>query len=289
MSDARATNTHMRRALFFACVLVLGGCERFTNLISSGPADGDGGRDGGRDAGGSVDSGVADSGPRLDSGPPAVISDAGIVFCGDVPCVCSNGKDDDGDGEIDGFDAECTGPYDQDEATFSTGEVKEGNPRCNDCFFDGNPSSNDDGCRVAVSCASNGTASSGKGACDSCEPSLECVNNCLPRTPNGCDCFGCCEVQLGTGTLRVLLADTCSLGDLADPTKCPTCILSSRCENPCGRCELCPGKTPADLPSDCRTPDGLGYACDDADVCGPSRPCSGLSYCSQGCCVPIVL
>ena len=32
---------------------------------------------------------------------------------------CSNCKDDDGDGLVDGFDPECTGSLDNDEATFS--------------------------------------------------------------------------------------------------------------------------------------------------------------------------
>ena len=41
--------------------------------------------------------------------------------CGDVPCACSDGMDNDGDGLVDGFDPECTGPFDDDEATFATG------------------------------------------------------------------------------------------------------------------------------------------------------------------------
>src|SRR5689334_20309859 len=43
-----------------------------------------------------------------------------------APCVpgasqCSNCKDDDGDGKIDGLDPECTSLADDDEATFATG------------------------------------------------------------------------------------------------------------------------------------------------------------------------
>src|SRR5260221_8786085 len=34
---------------------------------------------------------------------------------------CSDGKDNDGDGLIDGFDPECTGPWDNDESPFATG------------------------------------------------------------------------------------------------------------------------------------------------------------------------
>jgi hypothetical protein len=111
-----------------------------------------------------------------------------------------------------------------------------------------------------------------------------CVDSCLPRTPNGCDCFGCCEVQVGADTLAIRLADSCSLRDLSNETKCPRCVQSSECRNPCGRCELCPGKTEDDLPADC-----VSYVCDQADVCSSQRPCSGFSYCSQGCCVPIII
>jgi hypothetical protein len=34
---------------------------------------------------------------------------------------CSSCKDDDGDGQIDGFDLQCTGPNDNDESSFATG------------------------------------------------------------------------------------------------------------------------------------------------------------------------
>jgi hypothetical protein len=234
------------------------------------------------DAGGSNDA-------QTDAAPPYVVSDGGVVYCGKRPCACSNGVDDDDDDElIDGFDPECTGPYDDDEASFATGEIKDGNRRCSDCFFDGNPGY-DDGCRIPTSCVLTGNASNAGGNCNSCTPSAKCVDSCLSLTPNGCDCFGCCEIQDGMQSFAILLADTCSMAVLADETKCPRCVLTPdgapRCYNPCGRCELCPGKTQSDLPADC----GGDYDCEDADLCGSTNAlCPGLAWCIQGCCAPIL-
>jgi hypothetical protein len=270
----------MRLACALVLLVALLGCERTTNLVSTR-----------RDAAapGPRDGAVPGLDAAPDGAPPLVVSEAGIVFCGEAPCACSNGEDDDNDGEIDGFDGECTGPYDQDEATFATGEVKQGNPFCGDCFFDGNSSSNDDGCVIATACSETGSAENAPGACANCEPSPVCVNTCLPRTPNGCDCFGCCEVEGTTGTLAILLVDTCSIADLEDVSKCPRCLPSPDCKNPCGTCELCPGKTLADLPPNCAAGGGPGFSCDQGDLCSPQLPCPTGSYCGQGCCQPIAL
>ena len=60
---------------------------------------------------------------------------------------CSNCKDDDGDGLIDGFDPECTGPFDNDEGSFATGIPGDNKDAINqDCFFDGNSGAGNDGC-----------------------------------------------------------------------------------------------------------------------------------------------
>ena len=276
-----------REFALLPCLLLLCCSERTTNLVSTKsastldasepPPDEDGG-------------GV----PGFDSGvvvpPPWQLSDAGVVFCGESPCACSNGIDDDGDELIDGFDGECTGPYDQDEQTFATGEVKPSNPHCADCFFDGNDGAGDDTCNIAASCSSEGNASGAVGACPTCAPSDSCVDNCLPRTPNGCDCFGCCEVQSDDGEkFTIFLVDTCSVDDLRDPDKCPSCVLSKFCVNPCGECELCPGKTLDELPAKCMVGSGPGFLCEGGDACAPDLPCTPGNYCGQGCCQPIVL
>src|SRR5690606_21808212 len=119
-----------------------------------------------------------------------------------------------------------------------------------------------------------GDDSGGFGECTECTPSGTCVDTCLQRTPNGCDCFGCCQIEDGIQSDSIRLAATCSMKDLADPIKCPRCTLNLEydpavsagpCFNPCGRCELCAGKTT--VPDDCGD-DELAYICEDASVCG---------------------
>jgi hypothetical protein len=278
VSVGRATILGVRTISLALCVCALVGCTQTTNLASSRrPVGGDGDGDGDGDL---PDAAIPDA-----AIPPLDVRDAGIVFCDGVPCPCNNGRDDDGDLLIDGFDPECTGPFDLDEATFATGEIR-GNPNCRDCYFDNNPSASDDDCRIDANCVFD-QQSSGPGMCPSCSPSVRCVENCLPRTPNGCDCFGCCEVQTPDGPLAVLLADTCSLDLIDDKKACPRCEISPDCRNECATCELCPGRTLADLPSECAG-SGPGFVCEGSEPCSAELPCDGLSYCAQGCCVPIL-
>lgn len=259
------------------CLCAFFGCERTTELVSSRRVNQPDAAQPEKDAA-----------PPHDASPPWSVADAGTVLCGDAPCACANGIDDDQDGLIDGFDPECTGPFDQDEGTFATGEEKGGNPNCDDCFFDGNPGFADDGCRIAAVCAYEGSAENASPACSTCNATPLCVNNCLPRTPNGCDCFGCCEVAREGASFAIKLVDSCSLADLSDVQKCPRCTVNRTCFNPCGRCELCPGKTRADLPADCAQ-SGPGFRCDDGTVCTSDADCGSFAYCVQGCCAPIVL
>jgi hypothetical protein len=94
----------------------------------------------------------------------------------------------------------------------------------------------------------------------------------------------------------VLTSETCSLSNLDDEAACPRCTKSDECGNTCGRCELCLGKTPEDLPEDC-TPDEPpppdageppppDYTCEGATVCTLELPCTAGFYCQQGCCMP---
>ncbi len=272
-----------RRTVLWLTVVMVSCSSRTTNLatsdkrLDSGSADASVVRDAQREA-------------ATDGSPGIIISEAGVALCGDRPCSCANGLDDDNDGLVDGFDPECTGAFDDDESTFATGvHGEDKNARCQDCFFDGNSGPGDDGCRRASSCATDGTASSATGACGTCTPSAFCTNACLPHTPNGCDCFGCCDVQTPAGTVSVLLRDSCSLLSIADSDACPRCLPATDCRNECGRCELCPGKTLADLPADCKGSDGLGYTCDNANVCGANVPCGESEFCVQGCCTPILI
>lgn len=222
-------------------------------------------------------------------------------LCGDAGCTCSNGLDDDDDGLVDGFDPECTGPLDNDEGSFATGIPGDNrDPKWQDCFFDGNSGAGDDACRYATGCLTGELEQDHP----DCQLSKACIDFCAKLTPNGCDCFGCCTVQLPTGeTTDILTGSSCSLAQVGDETACPKCEKTDACGNTCGRCELCPGKTIADLPEDCGEPTGTGgagtgtggagtgggptYSCDGGEqVCGPDLPGCGIGkYCSLGCCL----
>jgi hypothetical protein len=257
----------------------------------------DGSTTGGDGSTGSLDAGVASDAAIPDGAN--VLPDGRVIFCEN--CECSNGIDDDGDGFVDGFDAECTGPYDNDEGSFATGIPGDNrDPMWQDCFFDGNSGSGDDKCRYRTGCLTGELESTDP----DCTVSAMCIDNCQPRTPNGCDCFGCCEVTTDSGdTLFVTLAETCSLDTLNDETACPRCEQSTQCVNECGECELCPGREVEDLPASCfESPDGGtadggadggtgggGYTCDNGEqVCSESMPCPDGYYCQLGCCLTVL-
>ncbi len=263
-------------------------------------------RDGG--SGGPIDGGPGTYVPP-DGGHPFPVNDAGQVLCGSVPCQCSDGIDNDMDGVTDLADPECVSPWDNDESSLATGISGDNrDDACQDCFFDGNSGAGDDGCRIPSSCLTKGDNSSGRGSCNSCEASDRCKNFCEDYTPNGCDCFGCCAVNLGSGiTKNVLLGGGCSI-DGTTLDGCTECVPSTSCKNECGECELCPGKTLQDLPAKCFTttpPDGDGgtgtppgtdppaYTCDNGEqVCGSGLPACDAGYlCQFGCCVlsPILI
>jgi hypothetical protein len=243
------------------------------------------------DDGGGGDGGVGGDGsprPMDGSGP------VDAVIPGDAPgselcvggCECSDGIDNDGDGEIDGMDTECTGPFDDDEGSFATGIPGDNrDPMWQDCFFDGNSGAGDDGCRYHTECLTGDRPPSDA----SCTVTDRCIRFCRARTPNGCDCFGCCEIRLEDGTTRtVTLGGSCSVERITDERACPVCVQSTMCRNECGRCELCPGRTAADLPPDCYDmPDGGTpmYTCDDGISCMTTSDCPMDMYCQLGCCL----
>src|SRR5262245_31118838 len=154
-------------------------------------------------------SGAADAGDPSSSTPSVSMTPTGTLLCDGSPCACNNGLDDDGDGNVDGFDAECTGGLDDDEGSFATGIPGDNrDPKWQDCFFDGNSGAGDDRCRYPTECLT-GELSQADRACAVTEA---CRTNCQPLAPNGCDCFGCCSVQLpGGGSADVTLTDACSL------------------------------------------------------------------------------
>lgn len=210
------------------------------------------------------------------------------ALCGKAPCACDDGLDNDGDGLVDGLDPECTGALDEDEATFATGKPSKAK-NCRDCYWDEDQGTGNDSCRYPNACL-HGEQPNGNGNCSSCQVSQACLDTCAARTPNGCDCFGCCEVSRPDGlTITIEFSDRCSLAVIDDPVACPRCTQSTQCRNECGRCELCPGRTLADLPADCRgrTPPNQ---CDEGQpVCATSADCTTDQYCQQGCCFTSLL
>jgi len=218
----------------------------------------------------------------------------GTELCGDAGCVCSNGLDDDDDGVADGLDPECTGPYDDDEGSFATGISGDNkDPFWQDCFFDGNSGAGDDKCRYHTQCLTGEKEQDDP----DCGVSAACLEFCGARTPNGCDCFGCCTVNVGGTVADIQVDGSCSSENIDDEDACPRCTKSAECGNTCGTCELCPGKTVDDLPEECSpgsggagaggSGGGPGYTCDGGEqVCGAGLPeCEIGTYCALGCCI----
>lgn len=201
--------------------------------------------------------------------------------------ACGDGEDNDGDGRIDLFDPECTGPCDDDEASFQTG-IPGDNVDCKqDCFFDGNSGQGDDGCTWNLRCdPENPGADLGCEYRESNNCSLEdaqpqkCLDACTPYVPPGCDCFGCCAVESGEETHHVFLgsSDACSLGNLE---ACQACTPSPDCKVDCDpeACQQCFGEEA--LPEGCETTE-----CQFGDSCSTTTDCGTGEYCLLGCCLP---
>ena len=224
----------------------------------TGTTGGDGsGTTGGDGNGAAGDNGSGTTGGSSSSGGASSQGGTGTAGTTSGTTACNNGKDDDNDGLIDGFDPECTGPFDNDEGSFATGIPGDNSdPKWQDCFFDGNSGAGDDGCRYATGCLTGELPQTHP----DCKLSAACIKYCARLTQNGCDCFGCCTVGLPDGSsLDIHEISTCSLTNIDDEKACPRCTKSTQCGNDCGECELCPGKTLEDLPAKC-TPTGTGGA-----------------------------
>lgn len=256
-------------------LLALPACTTHTRNLALSEMDG--GRDAAADGALDAHDDASDAEPWDGSLLP--VRDADVVYCGIAPCACSNGRDDDEDGLADGDDPECTGAFDNYEDNFATGVPdEERDPKCQDCYFDRVPGR--DVCNRPTSCAINGTPQNGTGQCPSCGVPPACADHCSRLAPNGCDCFGCCEVFRDGLRFEILLRRSCTVDALGDTTRCTPCIRARDCQNPCEPCELCPGKTLSDLPIEC-----VGYTCVDTTLCRTSADCAASEYCQNGCCL----
>lgn len=291
-------------ALFAAAFLVGLNCGG-----SSGAGAG-GGAGGGAAQGGTGQSGGYGGGVAGGTGGGAGGAGGSAAYnCPVNPSACTDGIDNDDDGLIDALDPECTGPCDNNEETFATGipgDNQDDLASCRqDCFFDGD-SGDEDGkdCQWDLRCdplrASATQCRHATGPQIRCPDAqtVECGQRCLQRTPNGCDCFGCCTIPGKTHGVR--LTKDCTVASYDDPNKCQPCTPAASCYNDCKRCEVCLGKpTPEEncvlYPPDAGT-DAGSYetpCASGAVYCGPGAAtpgaCPATYECVTGCCVKIIL
>jgi hypothetical protein len=274
--------------------------------------------DGGASVGGISASGASNAGVGGLGG------EAGSAECVPAECMgsvydCGDCGDNDEDGFPDATDPECTGPCDNTEDSFFGGIPGANNAPCrHDCYFDSN-TGNDDGCYWSHECDALSEPPdyppSGNSACQfdanatvpgsnlSCEElratqSTLCGEKCGPITPNGCDCFGCCELPARSGRF-VFIGSTidgnpsCNEDNLSNPEACRPCTPVLGCENKCELCERCVGGAAVDpgcgggeagAPSTSR--------CEPAVTpCGEpgEAMCPAGQYCITGCCVFVPL
>jgi len=200
--------------------------------------------------------------PRTDAGCAPVQCQAHTYRCGD--CL-----DNDSDGLADSWDPDCLGPCDNNEAGFYLGIAGGDSAPCKlDCYYDQDQGSGNDDCRWDSRCDPLEPDWDPRGcayrdpppASAECPPtqSMMCHDFCGPLTPNGCDCFGCCELPARSGRYVFIGSTdaagvpTCSLDVMLDDTRCHPCTPVGDCLNTCGRCELCLGRT--ELPPECFPP-----------------------------------
>ncbi len=268
-----------------------------------GNGDGDAGTGGGGD--GSMTPGMDGSTTPRPDGAWSPLPDGGCapVMCQEHLYACGNCMDDDGDGRADWADPDCLGPCDNNERGFDLlipgGDAR---PCALDCYFDQDEGFGNDLCTWDHRCdplepdpsplCGYRSPPPADAMCPATQPEA-CHDFCGPLTPNGCDCFGCCELPAGSGSFVFIGATdsagngTCDLASATDPSRCPPCTPVADCLNGCGRCELCLGRTT--LPPEC-TPDGgtpPGERCEPGiQACGlpGDPPCPTGDYCITGCC-----
>jgi hypothetical protein len=288
-----------------------GDTDAGAGVTDAGPRDAGGGDPGATTDGGVGDAGTgADAGADPDAGVDAGVdagADAGVDAGVCVPATC-NGRtyacgdcvDNDGDGRRDSADPECLGPCQDREEGFDPQLPGMPTLTCSstrDCFFDHDTGNGNDGCRSDVRCdplQPDPSCTPGGATCPGTQ-SAACLQTCGALTPAGCDCFGCCGVVLPDGgTRNVSLASetanaaagisapACSLATAGDTTACRACTPNPGCLEPCGPCQLCPGKT--SLPAGCSAAD----RCPGGEApCGQpgDAACAEGAFCQLGCCV----
>jgi hypothetical protein len=251
------------------------------------------------------------------SGPPndgdasttGEVVDCQLTTCQGKIYECGDCLDNDGDGRIDAADPACWGPCDNNESGWYA-QIPTPGPtgmECYkaDCYFDQDSGSGNDGCYWALSCDPLEPLSCTydadidiPGTSMSCEEAAAmqtetCADVCGPVVPNGCDCFGCCNITWRAETYTVYLGSyelgqaTCGPETIADPELCHPCTQVSACLNPCEpeHCEICIGQTT--LPDGCEQagcPEGVQPCLPEHE----SGDCPAGMACITGCCIPFL-
>lgn len=256
---------------------------------------------GGDDTPGDDDGGADDIDASGTTGGPDARVPEGCDPSPDAP-ECNDCIDNDDDGDIDGYDIECTGAIDDDESSFATGIPGDNMDLVNqDCFFDGDSGAGNDGCNRHVCCilgldaqeCDDGGYDNNFDPVADCPPvDPMCVEECAPLVPPGCDCFACCTICDDAGCVDIYtnptIAPDCDEDVIHDPALCPPCTKVADCGEGCtddpDDCILCPGQDPSDLPEGCSGQECPGGA----TVCTDNTDCTSTEFCSNGCCVAVV-
>ena len=204
------------------------------------------------------------------------------ALCPESPC--GDCLDNDRDGLVDMQSPQCVTPCSYSESLFD--DPPTGIDPCKrDCAFDYDQGSGNDGCEFDMACDPEGPGGVDCPA-DATAPCLplqqKCLDVCLPLTPNGCDCAGCCELPPRSGEFRSILAHAASRCSVLDLAGCRECTPRTECFNPCDTCELCLGET--QLAPECAQP----VCPEGVQSCGApcQASCPPDGYCRLGCCVP---
>jgi hypothetical protein len=240
-----------------------------------------------------------------DTGEPCVEFIPGCCLrpCAGHTYECGDCLDNDGDGLLDSDDPECIGACDDAEEGYWT-NVSNVDACKHDCYWDNDGGSGNDDCHWDHSCDpfEGGDPSYpepaqdcpydadmvGGSECPDAQ-SAQCLEVCGDITPNGCDCFGCCQVGktdrtvwLGSYAGRDNHDVTCETDGLLDDTLCHPCTQTPDCVNTCDECEVCFGMTPDDLPPECKRCSGEG----DGNPCGKAgdAACPDCQICVFFCC-----
>jgi hypothetical protein len=338
MKSNRRSGSNVLRTVWLAPALALAlacGSGGHGNDGGSG-ADGSGGGDGtvnGGDGSHLLPDGAPNDGSvvvNTDAGRTVHDPDGGAWTCIPITCAnhqteCGDCMDNDGDGLIDSHDPDCIGPCSNSEANLFGSVGGSSASACNlNCYFDfgqggGTGCSWDHECdplTPVTNCPFVAPASRNPGLAMHCPAmqSAACHSECEPLTPNGCDCFGCC--QFGSDFLYIGTRDssgnaTCTIerARMHDTTACHPCTPVTdpvthgfSCGNSCGACEYCIDGHVPDPSCFSTPPPDAGVTQPDGAVVHPDAgintmqcpagitPCDAAgncpmgSYCITGCC-----